>query len=152
MKHILILIISLLPAVALAGLPYEASLEEMAASADHILIGRITGVDMVDARGKPVTDKLARTGPGLDNTIRLRIGVDEVLVTNASQVPTVLPVPLANDLHYSLGQIQSAHKNDTRVFLVILKGNDFSGIKPGVFLRPISDKEKAMELYHASHP
>lgn len=152
MKRFLIFIISLLPAIALAGVPCEASLEEMAASADHILTGRVTGVDMINKRGKPVKDKRAMTGPGLGNTIRLLIAVDEVIVTNAAQVPKVLPVPLANDLHYSLDQIQSAHAEDVTVYLVILKGKDFSGIKPGVFLRPLSDREKALELYQASHP
>lgn len=151
MKRILIFIISLLPAIVLAGLPFEVSLEEMAASADHLLVGRVTGVDMIDGDGKPVTDKSARTGPGEDNTIRLLITVDEVIITNALQVPKVLPVPLAIHLHYSLAQIQSAHEDDTTVYLVILKGSDFSGIKPGVFLRPLSDKEKVLGLYRASH-
>jgi hypothetical protein len=152
MKRLLLLVAALLPAIALAGLPFEASLEEMAEGADHILVGRVTGVDMVDGRGRPVTDEGARTGPGLDNTIRLLITVDEVLVTSATHVPEVLPVPLASHLHYSLGQIRSAHEGDTLVRLVLLKGNDFSGIKPGVFLRPLADKEQALELHSASHP
>jgi hypothetical protein len=57
----------------------------MAEGADHILVGRVTGVDMVDGRGRPVTDEGARTGPGLDNTIRLLITADEVLVTSAEK-------------------------------------------------------------------
>lgn len=77
----------------------------MAQEADHILIGRVTGVDMIDGNGKPVEDREARTGPGRENIIRILITVDEVLVTNASDVPSVIRVPLASHLHYSLGQI-----------------------------------------------
>lgn len=130
MRRFLLLLASLLPIAALAGLPFEATLEEMAESADHIIIGRVTGVDMIDGRGKPVTDEAARTGPGLNNTIRLLITVDEVLVTNADHVPDVLLVPLASHLHYSLGQIRSAHEGDSVVRLVLLKGSDFAGMKP----------------------
>lgn len=153
MRRTLILVLAaLIPVTAFAGLPFEATLEEMAQEADHILVGRVTGVDMIDGRGKPVTDMKARTGPGLKNTIRLLITVDEVIVTNASDVPSVLPVPLASHLHYSLGQISAAHVGDTLVRLVLLQGEDFSGIKPGVFLRPLSDKEEALRIYHATHP
>lgn len=145
-----IYLILLLPAIALAGLPYEATLEEMAGNADHILIGRVIGVDMINGKGKQVTNTRARTGPGSNNTIRLLITVDEVLVSNADHVPTILPVPLANHLHYSLGQIRDALKGDAPMELVLLRGSDFSAIKPGVFLWSVSDKDRALELYHAS--
>lgn len=151
MKRIPLLIAALLPVVALAGFPFEATLEEMAREADHILVGRVTGVDMIDGDGEPVTDDEARTGPDFDNQIRLRITIDEVLVTNATQVPEVIAVPLASHLHYSLGQIKEAHEGDTAVRLVLLKGQAFTGIKPGVFLRPLSDKDEALRLHAASH-
>lgn len=151
MKQVLLLLIFLFPGMALAGFPFEASLEEMARSADHMLVGRVSGVDMIDGQGKPVIAESAMTGPDLNNTIRLLIAVDEVLVTNAPRVPKILPVPLANHLHYSLGQIRSAHKGDNLKRLVLLKGKDFSGIKPGVFLRPLEDKDKALEIYRATH-
>jgi hypothetical protein len=151
MRRILLLIAALLPAVVLAGFPFEATLEEMAREADHILIGRVTGVDMIDANGVQITDENARTGPGLHNQIRLLITVDEVLVTSAPKVPEVLPVPLASHLHLSLGQIREAHADDTQADLILLKGQDFSGIKPGVFLRPLADKDEALRLYEASH-
>jgi hypothetical protein len=153
MKRILIILLAaLVPATSSAGFPFDATLEEMAKGADHILIGRVTGVDMIDGSGKPVLDEKAMTGPGLKNTIRLLITVDEVLVTNAADVPKVLPVPLATHLHYSLGQIRAAHDGDTLVRLVLLQGDNFTGIKPGVFLRPLSDKEEALRIYHAAHP
>jgi hypothetical protein len=153
MRRILtILLTTLVPATAFAGVPFEATLEEMAEGADHILLGRVTGVDMIDGSGKPVLDENARTGPGLGNTIRLLVTVDEVLVTNAVDVPKVLPVPLATHLHYSLGKIREAHDGDTLLRLVLLQGEDFSGIKPGVFLRPLSDKDEALRIYHSTRP
>jgi hypothetical protein len=152
MLRVLLLLIALVPAIATAGFPLEATLEEMAQQADHILIGRVVGVDMVDGQGKPVADPSARTGPSLDNTIRLLIQVDQVLVSNASKVPDVVPVPLASHLHYTLGQIQEAHAGDKELRLVLLKGPDFVGIKPGVFLRPLADKDTALQLHVAAHP
>jgi hypothetical protein len=153
MRRILIfLLAALIPSVSVAGFPFEATLEEMAAGADHILVGRITGVDMIDENGDPVLDDNAMTGPVLKNTIRLLIAVDEVLVTSSEVVPKVLPVPLASHLHYSLGQVREAHEGDTLPRLVLLQGEDFSGIKPGVFLRPLSDKDEALRIHRAAHP
>jgi hypothetical protein len=138
-------------APAFAGFPFEATLEEMAQEADHILIGRVTGVDMIDGNGKPVEDREARTGPGRENIIRILITVDEVLVTNASNVPSVIRVPLARHLHYSLGQISDVYEGDTLVRLILLQGEDFTGIKPGVFLRSLSDKDEALRIFDATH-
>ena len=152
MRRFLLFLAALVPAVVLAGFPFEATLEDMAQQSDHILIGRVVGVDMVDAKGTLITDEEARTGPGLSNTIRLRIHVDEVLFTSSPVVPEVIPVPLASHLHYSLGQVRKAHNGDTEVRLVLLKGPEFSGIKPGVFLRPLADKEEALRLHAATHP
>jgi hypothetical protein len=152
MNRIFLLLIALVPAIALAGFPFEATLEEMAQQADHVLVGRVVGVDMVDGKGNPVVDPKARTGPGLDNTIRLLIQVDQVLVSTASHVPDVIPVPLASHLHYTLGRIQEAHAGDKEVRLVLLKGPGFVGIKPGVFFRPLTDKHQVLRLHEASHP
>lgn len=153
MKRILMVLLAvLIPSTSFAGLPFEATLEEMAEGADHILIGRIIGVDMINSRGEAVLDREAATGPGLDNTIRLLIAVDEVLVTNVATVPNVLPVPLASHLHYRLGQIADAHDGDTAARLVLLEGNEFVGVKPGAFMRPLSDKDEALRIHHAAHP
>ena len=152
MRRALLLLVALVPAIAMAGFPFEATLEEMAQQADHILVGRVAGVDMVDGQGRPVKDPEARTGPSLDNSIRLLIQVDQVLVSNAAKIPDVIPVPLASHLHYKLGQIQEAHEGDEEVRLVLLKGSDFVGIKPGVFFRPLTDKDTALRLHAASHP
>jgi len=152
MRRILLTVLALLPAIALAGFPFEATLEEMATSADHVLVGRVTGVDMISGSGRQVRDPEARTGPGLNNQIRLRIAVDEVIATNASKVPPVLYVPLASHLHYSLGQIQAGHAQESEQRLILLKGPDFQGIKPGVFMRPLQDKEELLRLRGSRAP
>lgn len=151
MKQILVLVAMLFASLANASLPLEATLEEMANGADHILTGRVIGVDMIDAKGVQITDREARTGPGLTNTIRLRISVDEVLVSNVRPAPKLLAVPLDPFLHYTLGQIQDAHRGDNRVRLILLKGPDFVGIKAGVIFRPISDRAAAIRIHEKTH-
>lgn len=150
MRGLLLSLLVLLPVTALAGVPFDATLAEMAIGADHILIGRVTGVDMIDGAGKPVTDPEARTVPGLQHQIRLRITVDHVLVSNAQHVPNYLFVPLASHLHYTLGQIQAAHVQDAEQRLVFLKGPGFDGIKPGVFMRPLEEQQEAIRLRQAA--
>ena len=147
-----IALLALFPAPAMAGLPFEATLEEMAVGADHILVGRVTGVDMIDGSGKQITDPEARTGPGLRNQIRLRIAVDDVLLTNASRVPPHLHVPLASHLHYSLGQIQEAHATPSEPRLILLQGPRFEGIKPGVFMSPLEERQEVFRLRDAARP
>lgn len=146
MRRILLALLLAVPAIAIAGFPFEATLEEMATSSDHVLIGRITGVDMIDGDGNQVSDPEARTGPGLNNQIRLRIAVDVVIATNAQDVPRELFVPLASHLHYSLGQIQDAHAEDSEQRLILLRGERFEGIKPGVFMRSLEDTSEVMRL------
>ena len=123
MRRALLLLVALVPAIAMAGFPFEATLEEMAQQADHILVGRVAGVDMVDGQGRPVKDPEARTGPSLDNTIRLLIQVDQVLVSPA-KVPESSRF-LGSHLHYKLGQIQEAHE-ETRSAPRVLKGSTLS--------------------------
>ena len=151
MRRILLLVLALIPAFVSAGVPFEATAEEMARQADHILVGRVVGLDMVDGQGKLITDPKARTGPGLENTIRLRVHVEQILISTSVKVPNVIPVPLASHLHYTLGQIQGAHKGDSEPRLVLLRGNDFAGIKPGVFMLPLSDKDRVLRVHAASH-
>ncbi|TNJ35781.1 hypothetical protein [Arenimonas terrae] len=146
MRRILLALLVAIPSVASAGFPFEATLEEMATSADHVLIGRVTGVDMIDGDGNQVTDPEARTGPGENNQIRLRIAVDVVIASNAQVVPSALFVPLASHLHYSLGQIREAHAAESEQRLLLLKGERFEGIKPGVFMRSLDDTSEVMRL------
>jgi hypothetical protein len=50
-------------------------LNELVKVADHIIGGKIIKVDMIDKDGKDIADEEARTGPGLNNTIRLHLKV-----------------------------------------------------------------------------
>ena len=52
---------------------------------------------------------------------------------------------------YTVDDIQEAHKSDSELRLFLLKGNDFTGIKPGVFMRPLSDKDQVLRVHAASH-
>lgn len=137
--------------VALAGLPLQMSLDEMAAEADHVLVGHVVGVDMVDGNGHPVVDDRTRTGPGLNNIIRLHVAVDETLITNAERVPKELLVPLDPLLHYSLGQIRATHQHDTTSRLLLLKGAEFSSLKPGIFFLPLQKKDEVLQVHGAAH-
>ena len=146
------LMLLLAPSLGTTSVPLKASLEDLAKAADHIFIGRIVGVDMVDAKGQQVRDKAARTGPGLSNTIRLRVAVDKVLVTNAERIPDTLEVPLDPFMHYSLGQIRAAHPGPSEPLLFLLRGKDFSPIVAGVFSRSVKDSEEALRIHATSHP
>lgn len=54
-------------------------------------------------------------------------------------------------MHYSLGQIMSAYEAGSTRLLVLLKGADFSAIQPGVFFRPLPDKEEILRIHAAAH-
>lgn len=147
MRRVLAFLMLLFPVMAVGGLPFVASLHEMASEADHILIGRVVAVDMIDGAGRTIEDDAARTGPGQETTIRLHVRVEKVLVTNANSVPEIIVLPLADHLHYSLGQIRDAHRNETVSRLVLLKGNNFSAIRPGVFFRPLAEQKEALRIH-----
>lgn len=137
---------------ALATLPVQMSLKDRIAHADHILIGRVNGVDMVDDGGKMIVDPKALTGPCQDKVIRLRVEVDEVLVTDAKRVPKVLFIPLDRFMHFSLGQVQDAHRGDRAQRLVILKGPAFRPIASGVHFAALAEKDQALQLYKSRPP
>lgn len=140
-----------IPLAAFASLPLQMSPAEMAKEADHVLVGHVVRVDMVDGNGLPVLDDQARTGPGLNNVIRLHVAVDETLITTAERIPKRLLVPLDPLMHYSLGQIRSAHQNDATLRLLLLKGTDFSTIKPGIFFLPLQEKDEVLRAHGAAH-
>jgi len=115
MQRFLLVVLGLLPALALATLPLQATLEELARGADHIFVGRIIGVDMVDRNGTQITDPEARTGPGMNTQIRLNIQIDEVVASKAKPVPARLWVPLDGAMHISLGQVRTDHSARRRL-------------------------------------
>ncbi|MFT3806644.1 hypothetical protein [Arenimonas sp.] len=150
-RRTLLFVLLLASTAALASLPLQATLEELAKGADHILVGRIVGVDMIDANGRPITDKDRRTGPGLKDRIRLLIVVDEVLVTNAPSVPKRLAVPLDPFMHYRYGDVSDAHAQASSPELILLRGKDFMPVVAGVFRRDLKDRAEALRIHAATH-
>lgn len=146
MRYALALLVGLYSVVAFATLPLQATLEQLASDSDHILAGHVIAVDMIGADGKETLDENAMTGPGLRNTIRLIIKVDEVFFSRAKVVPDVIRVPLDPMMHFSLGQIREAHREPSKKMLVILQGGAFEPVVPGVFFRELSDTQKALEI------
>ncbi|WP_049721428.1 hypothetical protein [Gilvimarinus polysaccharolyticus] len=146
MKHILILIGILFSALAYSSMPLEVSLEELVENSDHLLVGHVVGVDMIDSKGEEITNLSARTGPGGKNLIRLIIKVDEVVVSSVETVPDTLKVPLDPFMHYSLGQIKEAHSIEGEKTLLLLKGANFQPPFAGIFRRNLSERQKIIEL------
>lgn len=98
-------------------------LEALLARTDHVLLATVTAVDMVDARGKPVTDPQARTGPGSANLIRYHVRVDRVVASTSAKVPATLLIPEWQMWHHRLGTTQREMTNTQHVFL--LRGPTF---------------------------
>jgi len=151
MKILLFTLLILFPLLGNSSLPLEVSLEQLAKNTDHLLVGRVVGVDMIDPSGNEILDLSARTGPGIGNVIRLIIKVDEVIITNASSVPEVLKVPLDPFMHYTLGQIKEVHRAESIPFLLLLEGEEFVPPFAGTFSRGLSEKESIMKLIKSNN-
>lgn len=151
MKIYLKLFLLLITSLSFASTPLTASLQEMSSAADHIIIGSVIGVDMIDEKGRQINDSKAMTGPGLKNLIRLKIKVEKVLVANIKEVPQTLYIPLDPFMHYSLGDVKKAELSSKRSFLLFLTGVEFSPIKAGVFARPLTDEKEAIRIFKATH-
>lgn len=144
-RALLLLLLAASPAIK-ASLPLEASLSDLACGADHVFVGRVVGVDMVNSRGKAVRNPEARTGPGQTNTIRLEIEVLERIDSTEAALPKTIKVPLDPFMHYSLGQVQSAHSATSAPSLVFLRGSGFEPIIAGRFFWHLDSREEALEL------
>ena len=144
MKAMLLLLTMCLPGLALATSVVPKPLEEMVREADHVVVAKIVGVDMVDGRGRPLTDRDARTGPGLPNQMRFTLEVQEVLFARTMPPPRMLRVPLWQAWHYQLGSMQDGLTGDTGIFL--LKGDAYEPVYPAGFQRPLEEKVEIMRL------
>ena len=147
MRRFIILFVWLIAYNVFASTPLRVSEEDLAKRAEHILVGRVIGVDMIDAYGKQLTDPRSKTGPGIKNEIRLIIKIDEVLRTNASVVPDKLYVPLDSFMHYSLGAIKEHYPEVSEQMLILLSGKSFQPPVAGHFQRPLSSKDYYLKLY-----
>lgn len=129
-----------------ASVPLEATLGALACGADHIFVGRVVGVDMVNANGRQVRNPEAMTGPGMKKTIRLEVEVLERVESPEAILPASVRVPLDPFMHYSLGQIKAAHAEPSSARLVFLRGADFQPVIAGRFFWSLEAKEEALEL------
>ncbi len=121
--------------IALATLSPQVNEDDWINKADHLLIGRIVSVEMVDENGHQIFDPSARTGPKESNTIYYIFEIDEVIVTNAKTVPKSLRVPTDRMAHYTLGQILDLNLEIDDPVVVILGGKDFQPVYRGIFLK-----------------
>jgi hypothetical protein len=145
-RTLLAILLLCLSTQASASLPLQASLADLACGADHVLVGRVVGVDMIDDHDKQVRDPDARTGPGLKNTLRLQVEVVEVIESTAAKPRARLDIPLDPMMHYSLGQIREAHAQPSDARLVFLRGAAFEPIIAGRFFRALGERNEAMSL------
>ncbi len=146
MKLFIIILYAFLPWPLFATSVLPRSLTNLVADADHVFIGKVTLVDMVDKQGNQVTNLSARTGPGSFNKIRLHVSVETngVLFSTAKQVPASLTVALWSMWHYSLGQIKDIEENQRSIFL--LKGSNFDIVYPNGFSRALSEQAEIEQL------
>ena len=141
-----IALVFIVPLLAKASLPVVVSTDELVENTDHLFVGHIVGVDMVNDQGRQLTDPTERTGPGSKNVIRLIVDIDEVIISPAKKVPETIKVPLDSFMHYSLGQIKKVHEGKSEKFLLLLKGKDFQPPFPGVFGRGLEEGEVIVNL------
>lgn len=146
MKRLLIALLALSPCLAAGTSVPPRSLTNLVADADHVIIGKVTLVDMVDDKGNQVTNLTARTGPGLPNKIRLQVSVETngVLFTTADRVPPTLTISLWPLWHHTLEQIKGIEEGQTRIFL--LKGPEFGFVYVGGFSRQLSERPEIERL------
>lgn len=120
------------------------SLDELVRKADHVVLATVVEVDMVDRRGRQVTDPEARTGPGRGNTIRLHLAVRDVLYSRELDVPATLVVPLWSAWHYTLGSITESAQGTQGIFL--LEGERFLPAYPADFQRALEEREEILRI------
>lgn len=144
MKYILALFVLLLAGAACATSVPLKPLEEMVREADHVVVATVESVDMVNGRGRPITDPQARTGPGSKNRMRFNLRVQELLFTRSPAPPPTLRVPLWTAWHYELGDIQEQVTGSTGIFL--LKGGDYQPVYPADFQRPLDERKEIERL------
>ncbi|MBK0024826.1 hypothetical protein IAE57_01500 [Stenotrophomonas sp. S48] len=133
-----------MPALATSLAPKP--LQEMVAEADQIVRATVVAVELVDGRGRPLTDPGAPTGPGVSNEIRLVLQVQDVL-RSSRKVPGTIRVPLWTMWHDSLGRARGAYLHSEGLFL--LKGERHAPVYPMDFQRPLEERARIKALMGA---
>lgn len=119
-------------------------LDEMVREADLVVVATIKAVSMVDGKGRPITDRRARTGPGSDNRMRLTLHVQEVLFARTETNASSLQVPLWSMWHYELGTMQDDLTGSEGIFL--LKGDAHEPVYPAGFHRATQERPEIEAL------
>lgn len=148
MKSIVLLLIALCGCGSSSATSVEPrTLEALVREADHIVVATVIRVDMVDQAGRPVRDRQANTGPGLQNRIRFHLAVGDVLFTRDKALPPRLVVNLWSMWHYALGTMQDDVTGSRGIFL--LKGDDFQPVYPAFFQRGLDERAEIERLLRA---
>ena len=137
----------LLACMALAAIATSVRpkpLDEMVHEADLVVEATIEAVSMVDGKGRPITDRRARTGPGSDNRMWLTLRVQEVLFDRTEAEASSLQVPLWSMWHYELGTMQDDLTGTEGIFL--LKGGAHEPVYPAGFQRDTQERLEIEEL------
>ena len=115
--------------VSLATSYEQKSLADLVAMADYIVVGKITKVAMFDKKGKEIKDPKARTGPGLDNELRLYVRVDRggILKISKKPIPTDIVVPLPKMNHDELGHWK---ENIGHAYIFLLEADPIQEVYP----------------------
>ena len=114
----------------------KKDVQEMAAEADHILVGTVDSVEMVDREGRP-RDR-GETGLTHDEVIRLRVTPLRVL-KGGDAVPETLVLPLWRGWKHSLGKTTRTMEDNDFVFF--LRGPGFDPLYLGEFYVPDDERE-----------
>lgn len=144
MKYVLALLVMGFATAASATSVPQMPLEEIVRLADHVVVANVTRVDMVDGRGRLVTDPQARTGPGLKNQMRFHLRVKQVLFSRVGAVPPTLTVPLWTMWHYQLDGMQEVVSEEDSIFL--LKGDGYEPAYHSGFQRSMDEKKQIEQL------
>jgi hypothetical protein len=123
----------------------EKPLIDMVAESDHVLIGEVKKVEMIDGAGREVTDLNGRTGWGYTNTIRLNVAIkrDGILKSNKSDTPYELTISLWPLFIGTLGNMQYMQGKE---YIFLLKGDDYKFVYPMGFIQELSKRKEVEKI------
>jgi hypothetical protein len=121
------------------------SIEELVRDSDHVIIAKVIRVEMIDAGGKLIIDKNARTGPGSDNQLQLILKVSKngIIFSNVGKLPETVTVKLWKMRHLSIGGIKDFLNKE---YIFLLKGKDYQPIYPAMFKRNLTERKNIETL------
>ena len=123
----------------------EKPLIDIVAESDHVLIGEVKAVSMVDGAGQEVLDLNGRTGPGYTNLIRLNVAVrrNGILQTNKAGTPQVLTISLWKGWIATLGSMQYLKG---KAYIFLLRGEDYQITYPSGFYQELSKRNEIEKM------